>query len=126
MVSVYEEVLCVLRAVGRRGGGGSDSHRDCGYIQYPHEDWQLWPHAETVHSHLFICHASGLRGFVRHYILILTLDLCKFTAQPNTSISPHGGLWEILRPIDLMPSMDVVHTQGHLSNSDVILWLQHQ
>lgn len=47
MVSVCKDLLCVLRAVGRCGGDGSDSHRDCGYIECPHEDWQLWPHAET-------------------------------------------------------------------------------
>ena len=81
---------------------------------------------QTVHSHVFICLASGLRGFLRHCVFILTLDLCKFMAQPNTPISPHGGLWEILRSIDLMLSMDVAHTQGHLSNSGAVLWLQHQ
>ena len=81
---------------------------------------------QTVRSHIFICLASGLRGFLRHCVFILTLDLFKFMAQPNTSISPHGGLWEILRSIDLMLSMDVVHTRGHLSNSDALLWLQRQ
>lgn len=34
MVSVCEEALCVLRR-GKAVVGGSDSHRDCGYIQYP-------------------------------------------------------------------------------------------
>lgn len=118
---ICAEASCVLGS-RKTGGEGSDSHRDCGYIQYPQEDWQLWPHDETNSPFSLICHASGLRGFV-----------APLHPYPNSGpLQVHGptqhihiSSWRIVgnsethRPV---PSMDVVHTQGHLSNSGTILW----